>query len=168
MFSFFRMVNLINYWASVAAGFITGLISLIVCYGVVARYLLNKPIGWGEEIGTYLMIWAAFLGAGYTMQVNGHIGVDVIVRKLSNRAQYLLSLGKYAVGFAFTAILGIKGIQDCLLSIQMGEKTVGDLSIPVFIPQLALPVGALFLSLQIAEKLLRSLLSRKSHNGNSL
>jgi TRAP-type C4-dicarboxylate transport system permease small subunit len=38
-------------------------VAAILLVQVFARYVLNDSISWGEEISTYLMIWAGLLGA---------------------------------------------------------------------------------------------------------
>jgi len=137
----------------------TVVIGIVVCYAVLARYVLNHPVGWSEEVGTYLMVWAAFLAAGYTMQMDGHIGVDAVCRKLSLPAQARLNLAKYLVGIVFLVLLAWKGITDCSLSIKLGQVSISELAIPMYIPQLALPVGAILVALQLLEKLLSQLLA---------
>jgi C4-dicarboxylate transporter DctQ subunit len=151
------VINRINRLSSIVAGLMTAVIGVVVCYAVFARYVLNQPIGWSEEIGTYLMVWAAFLGAGYTMQMDGHIGVDVVCRRLSLKLQARLNLSKYLVGIAFLVLLAWKGFEDCALSIKLGQVSISELAIPMYIPQLALPVGATMVALQLVEKLLSQL-----------
>jgi len=152
--SLLRIINQINRLASLAAGFFTAFIALVVCYAVIARYVLNRPVGWSEEVSIYFMIWAAFLGAGYTMLTDGHIGVDIFCRKLSPKAQARLNLVKYLIGIAFLVLLAVKGFQDCALSFKLGQVSLSELAMPLFLPQLALPLGAILMALQLLAKFL--------------
>lgn len=161
---FFKFINRVNRLASLMAGGLTVVMGVVVCYAVVARYLFNKPVGWSEEISTYLMMWGAFLGAAYTMQTDGHIGVDIICRKLSPRAQYWLNVAKYLTGIAFLLVLTVKGYEDCALSYQLNQVSIGELAVPMYIPQLALPLGSALLTLQILEKLVRQIMGRDWEN----
>jgi TRAP-type C4-dicarboxylate transport system permease small subunit len=162
MNGFLQLIGRLNRGASLAAGLVTGVICLIVCYGVVVRYLLNRPVGWSEELSAYLMVWAAFLGAAYTLQRDGHIGVDAICKRFSPRAQIWLYMGKYFVGIVFCALLAWKGYDSCALSWTLGRVSISDLQIPLFIPQLAVPVGAVLVGLQMLEKLVGHVLSLKT------
>jgi TRAP-type C4-dicarboxylate transport system permease small subunit len=137
------------------AGVVTGIICLVVCYGVIVRYLFNRPVGWSEELSTYLMVWAGFLGAACTLQKDGHIGVDVLSRRTAARTQIWLSMGRCAVGTAFCALLAWKGYESCSLSFMLGRVSISELQIPLFIPQMAVPVGAALLALQMLERLIR-------------
>ena len=58
-----QVINRMNRFAGIAAGLMTAVIGLVVCYAVVARYVFNQPVGWSEEVSTYLMLWAAFPNA---------------------------------------------------------------------------------------------------------
>jgi TRAP-type C4-dicarboxylate transport system permease small subunit len=152
-------ISAVNRIASAVAGALTGMICIIVCYGVVVRYLLNRPVGWSEELSSYLIVWAAFLGAAYTLQRDGHIGVDVICRRFSALSQRRLHIAKYAVGTGFCALLAWKGYESCALSWMLGRVSVGDLQIPLYLPQMAVPVGACLLGLQMFEKMMGHVLS---------
>lgn len=159
-----KFINRINHLASLMAGGLTVAMGAVVCYAVVARYILNKPVGWSEEISVYLMIWGAFLGAAYTMQADGHIGVDIVCRKLSLRAQAWLNVAKYLVGMAFLLLLAVKGYEDCALSYQLNQVSIGELAVPLYIPQMALPIGAALLALQILEKLATQIMGQNRGN----
>ena len=154
----FKLINRVNRLAGLTAGGITVVMGAVVCYAVTARYLFNKPVGWSEEVSTYLMIWGAFLGAAYTMQADGHIGVDIVCRRLPPRIQYWLNMIKYLAGLAFMLLLAVKGYEDCALSYQLGQVSIGELAVPLYIPQMALPLGAALLALQVLEKLLTQIM----------
>ena len=54
-----------------------------VTWEVASRYLLKHPSPYTSEIARYLLIWIGLLGASYALRRNMHLGVDVVVRKLS-------------------------------------------------------------------------------------
>jgi len=163
-----KVINRINQITGAIAGVLIGIICVIVCYAVVVRYVFNQPIGWSEEASTYLMVWAAFWGAAYTLQLEGHIGVDVICKKFSSRTQTWLHIAKYVVGIIFCFLLAWKGYESCALSLKMGRTSISELQIPLSIPQMAIPAGAILLALQMAEKLMGQILSlrgmKESHH----
>jgi TRAP-type C4-dicarboxylate transport system permease small subunit len=49
---------------------------------VISRYVFSHSFPWVEEATRYMMIWAAFLGAGPALRVGGHIAVDTLVQAL--------------------------------------------------------------------------------------
>jgi TRAP-type C4-dicarboxylate transport system permease small subunit len=159
MQTLWKVINRINQYASSIAGILAGIICAIVCYGVVIRYVFNRPVGWTEETSSYLMVWAAFLGAAYTLQIEGHIGVDILCKKFSLRTQAWFHIAKYIVGVLFCVILTWKGLESSALSWKLGRTSISELQIPLYIPQMAIPVGAFLLLLQMVEKLIGQIFS---------
>nr|WP_085963061.1 TRAP transporter small permease [Brevibacillus massiliensis] len=57
--------------------------AILVFGNVVLRYLFNSGITWSEEMSRFLFVWLTFLGAIGALQDNEHLGVDMVVKKLS-------------------------------------------------------------------------------------
>ena len=94
-------------------------ILLVVCFvvlvvdvvlGVFWRYALSSPIGWTEELATFLMVWLVFLGSTYAYLLNSHLGIDLLDRQLDPEVKRLMN------GFAHTLVL--------LFSIEIGRAHV--------------------------------------------
>lgn len=60
-----------------------GLMTLFVFSNVVARYVFGQSFGWTDEAARYLFIWMIFIGALIAYKDNSHLGVDVVVGRLS-------------------------------------------------------------------------------------
>jgi C4-dicarboxylate transporter DctQ subunit len=152
-------INVLTTACAVIGGVFTAVMTLIVAYAVVVRYFFNSPIGWSEEISIYFMIWAVFLGTAYTFQQEGHIRVDLLVKRIPEKHRIWLYAFHYLVGFVFLALLFWEGIQMVKLSMLLGSRSIA-MDIPLVIPQLSVPVGAGLLILQLFAKVLRTVLSR--------
>ena len=59
--------------------------AVLVIANVISRYVFLHSFTWVEEASRYLMIWAAFLGAGLALRVGGHIAVDSLPSALPPR-----------------------------------------------------------------------------------
>jgi TRAP-type C4-dicarboxylate transport system permease small subunit len=60
------------------------LIMAILVFGnVVLRYFFNSGITWSEEMARFLFIWLVFLGAIGALKDNQHLGVDMLIKRLS-------------------------------------------------------------------------------------
>lgn len=57
--------------------------TVFVFTNVILRYFFNSGLTWAEEASRYLFIWLIFLGSIVAYQQNAHLGVDVLVAKLS-------------------------------------------------------------------------------------
>lgn len=65
-------------------------LALIGFVQVMTRYLLNYSFTWYEELGRYLGVFIAFLGAAVGVKSGSHFTMDLFVGKLSRPWQQLL------------------------------------------------------------------------------
>jgi TRAP-type transport system small permease protein len=63
---------------------------ILVFGNVVARYFLNAAIGWSEEVSRFMLIWLAFLGAILAFIKNEHLGLDILIKYLPEKASKVL------------------------------------------------------------------------------
>ena len=59
--------------------------SVMVFANVVLRHFFDSGINVSEELLRFMFIWLTFLGAIVAMREGGHLGMDMVVRKLSGR-----------------------------------------------------------------------------------
>ncbi len=148
-----RIINVITDLAVWIGGIFSVIMTLIVVYAVLARYLFKRPIGWSEEIAVYLMVWVVFLGAAYTLKENAHIGVDILISRLSASPKKGVLIFHYLMGIVLMSILFLKGVDMAAFTLQMNSHSIA-IEFPLVIPHLAVPVGAAILVLQLIGKLI--------------
>jgi TRAP-type C4-dicarboxylate transport system permease small subunit len=68
------------------------LLMLMLCYGVVMRYIFHSPVLWVPEISQYSLIYITVLPAAWLLSKEKHITIDFIYDLLNPRAQYLLEI----------------------------------------------------------------------------
>lgn len=147
------IIDKITSLAAVIGGVFTGIMTLIVGYAVTARYAFRRPIGWSEEVAVYLMVWAVFLGAAYTLKEDAHIGVDILIARLPAPMKRVFLLFHCVAGIVFTSILLYHGIDMVALTIKMDSRSIA-MDFPLVLTHLAVPVGAFMLMLQYINKFL--------------
>ena len=72
--------------------FMGGLMAVVVIYGVIARYVVQNPSIWTEELARALMIWTAYLGISIALRRRGHLGILFFVLKLPIPLQRIIKL----------------------------------------------------------------------------
>lgn len=95
--TFTRIVN-----TSMASALL--LMAILVFGNVVLRYLFNSGITWSEEAARFLFVWLTFLGAIGALNENQHLGVDLVIKKLSPALRKLVFLLSNAI---MLCILGL-------------------------------------------------------------
>ena len=101
-----RILDGIIKFFGVIAGILFMMMALIVTYNVVMRYFVARPPVWAVETTEYIMVFATFLAAAWVLSIDGHVKIDILVMRLSQRNQYLLSVIVSFLGFLACAVLG--------------------------------------------------------------
>ena len=110
----------IRFVATIGMVFVLPLM-LITTADVVGRGFFNKPIAGTFELSEYMLAVIILLGAAYTQQVKGHVAVDFLTSKFSNKTQ---ALCQTLVLFLSLFIVTILVWQGFMLGIE--EKGVTD------------------------------------------
>jgi C4-dicarboxylate transporter DctM subunit len=137
-----------NIGGALSAAFIL-IIAFIVFYEIIARGFFNSPTTWVLEYSIYLLIATGFLGAGYLAKVGGHVGVDVVTSRLSDKTRVVLEFVTQLWSIAFTLILVGSSIFMVNQSIVQHRLSNSILETPMFITELPVAVGAVLLLLQL-------------------
>ncbi|MCL6448547.1 MAG: TRAP transporter small permease [Armatimonadetes bacterium] len=139
------------------AGLTLGVASLLVFISVILRYCFHYSVSAFEEIIRYLIIWSTFLGGSALLRRNGHITIDILIVRLKERQRLILQTFAYILGIVFCALLTIKGFGLVEQSIRVGAKSMSTLRLPMYIPQLAVPVGGLLMMFRFGQKVYENL-----------
>lgn len=77
------------------------IMTFLVFFQVVTRYLFSYSLAWVEELARYLMIWMAFVGAASLFKDNDHIRMDLVYNKFPQGVRTFLGLlfGLFQVAF---------------------------------------------------------------------
>jgi TRAP-type C4-dicarboxylate transport system permease small subunit len=122
------------------------LVSLVlIAWSVVMRYFFNHPIAWVDELVGYLLVASIMLAGADALQEGEHIAVDIVTERLTRRGRRVVLL----IGFVSVAIsallLVVEGYDMVAFSRMVNLLSNGYLAVPMWIPQMSVPIGALLL-----------------------
>ncbi len=89
-----------------------GLMALLVVdvlWQVLSRYVLASPSSFTDELAGFLLIWVGLLGAAYVTGQEGHLAIDLLVRKADAAWQRRLRALSYLVIALFAVAVMIVG-----------------------------------------------------------
>jgi TRAP-type C4-dicarboxylate transport system permease small subunit len=142
---FRKLVNRASYGACFVGMFLAIPLMLLTVGDVMGRSFFNKPIPGTFELSEYMLAVIVLLGAAYTQQVKGHVGVDFLTSRYSPRTQAVLQAVTTLAGLVIIAILVWQGYLEGL-----HEKAVSDqLRVPQWPFKLLVAVGGLLLWLEL-------------------
>src|SRR4030065_2045387 len=94
--------KMVDWFAALAVVVMT----LLVFFQVVNRYIIGWIVPWTEEVSRILFIWTTFVGAYIALKANSHIAVETFFKRFSpkNRekiSNILIFLVFYFLGYLF-------------------------------------------------------------------
>jgi C4-dicarboxylate transporter DctQ subunit len=113
---------------------------LLAFTNVVLRYVFNSSFTWVGELTIYLFMWGALFGAAYGFKKGIHISVTLLLAQLPPVIGKAMLIFAHTLSFIYLAAMSYFGYQLVLLIADFGEMSV-DLNIPMWIPNLVLPVA---------------------------
>lgn len=119
--------------------------TVLVLVQIVLRYIFNAALPWVEEMTVFLMIWMAFMGAAVGVRRGTHVAMTMLVDRLPRGLARVLFYVSTLAMIAFAAIVVWQGM---LLIFSVGNQRSAALGVPMAIPYLVVPLGALLIILQ--------------------
>lgn len=141
--TFERVIVTANRWIVIAMMVV---MAALVFVNVVCRYILNYSIIWAEEVSQYLMVWVAFLAAGLALREGRHVAIEMLQDRLPSRARRMTRHLIALLLIVFMGILIILGLQFVRFA---WDQETPVLNIPLGIPYMAVPIGALLLVIHL-------------------
>jgi C4-dicarboxylate transporter DctQ subunit len=142
--------------------------------GPVQNWLLGVNMGWAQELTIIMFVWMAKFGAAYGVRTGIHVGVDVLINRLSDSTRAKFIVFGLLAGALFTGIVGTLGATFVWengahywvftkLGLDTGDlpegPTTPDLEWPTWVVYSAVPFGSYlmcFRFLQVCVSFLRT------------
>lgn len=103
--------------------------SVLIIYQVVARFIFNNPSAYTEELLSFLLIWLGVLGGAFCFMEGRHLNLPLLYDLVGERGKHRLRAVNALLTLGFGVVMCIGGYH----SIMDGLMTVS--------PMLRLPIG---------------------------
>jgi TRAP-type C4-dicarboxylate transport system permease small subunit len=143
--------DFLNRICEVALTILLAAMAVVVFLQVLFRYVLHLPLFWTEEFARYCLVWASLLGAAVALKRGEHIAVTFLLDTFPKKATRVLTMvAQVSVIFILTVMVwgGVKLV--LVTSAQISPA----LRIPMAVPYLALPVGAVIMLFHVVSALM--------------
>ncbi len=139
-----RVNRFIGKWVSLAVLVIFALLLA----DVVMRYLVGSPTIWTAELATLIFGVYAIIGGGYLLAERGHVNVDIIYGKFSQKRRALLDVLTWPLFALFVGVLLWQGWDIAMESLEDFERSNSVWKAPLWPTKAMIPVAAILLLLQ--------------------
>jgi len=151
--SFQKVIRRITYSVCACGMFLAVPLMLITTGDVVSRGFFNKPIPGTLELSEYMLSIIILLGAAYTQQVKGHVGVDFLTKRFTKKTKGVVEIITTLLCMFIVTIMVWQGFVEGI-----HEKTVSDmLRVPQWPFRLLVAVGGFLLLLELLIDLLSAI-----------
>ena len=124
---------------------------------VIARSFFDVSFELADELGGYLLVAAVFLGLGPALAGGAMLRVEMVEQRLPRPVRRVLDVIFHLLALAVSCIAFFWIWQHVASSIRRETVAATWLETPLWIPQLAMPVGMALLIATLLVSLVRSL-----------
>ena len=128
---------------------------LLAFLQIVLRNFFATGIDWGDSLVRYLVVWVGFIGAAIAVREDKHITIDILSRSISGAGSRIIQSISHLISAVICGVLTWAGIKFTMFDAQMG--TTAFMGLPVWMPELIIPVTFGIMTLRYALCLLREL-----------
>lgn len=129
--------------------------AVIAISAVIMRFVFGRGLFWSEEAVIFLIIFSTFIGAVITLRHNEHVNVDILPAFLGPRGRWFFNLLAGVLIVIYCATIG--GYSWVLITQPAAHNTMTPaLRIPLWVVELALPIGLTLLFLRSLELVYRT------------
>jgi TRAP-type C4-dicarboxylate transport system permease small subunit len=141
---FDHVLNLLKW----AACFLVSFVTVIIGADVFSRQVLGRPTIWVTELCEYSLLWITFLGSAWLLREEGHIRIDLVLKKLNPRRANILDASTSIAGAVVCLILAWYGAEVVWDHFVRGVPSIEMLGIPRYLILVVIPIGCFFLFIQ--------------------
>jgi len=134
--------------------------TLILFAGVIARYVVHKPLVWSDELASTLFLWLGMLGAALAIRRSENLRMNTVVNLLPASLRALAEPFALAVMLAFVVVLLPAAVEHVKVEAIVITPTLEiSSSWRAAAMPAALVLMALFLAVRVARQPLRPMLA---------
>lgn len=138
----------IQRWLSLV---LLALLCIVTFLQVFARYVLNYPLYWSEELARYVFVWLTFIGFGIAVQRRSEMSVAYFVDLLSEKTKVIIEFGIRILTLLFLLLATYQGV---ILAFESWDILTIALELPWTYIYLAIPVGFFLIFFQYLARLM--------------
>ena len=142
-----------------------GIMILLAFLQIILRNVFSTGISWGDPLVRYLVLWVGFIGAGLASKEGKHITIEVFARWFSGHGSRYLKAIPHLTSAFVCGLLTFAGLTFVLNEAQMGGTAF--LEIPVWVPQLFIPVTFALMTLRFGFRALEKFTMMFDSNNSS-
>jgi TRAP-type mannitol/chloroaromatic compound transport system permease small subunit len=145
---FVHFVDAVNYRVGRVAMYLFFVMGAILLASTASRLFLGVPINWALEMSQFILSAYYLLGGAYTMQLGGHVRMDLFYDRLSARKRAVTDAVTILFVIFYLAVLFGGGVSSTNYAIVYGQKNYSAWSPPLWPVKVVMTAAILLMLLQ--------------------
>lgn len=117
-----RYVDTVNRWIGRAAMYLVFVMMAILFYSAVSKQL-TLPALWTLEMAQFTMVAYYLLGGGYSMQLGGHVRMDLLYGGWSDLRKAWFDAFTVLLLIFYLGVLLYGGVSSSVYALEYGERS---------------------------------------------
>lgn len=155
-----KVLNALYDGAAALAAFFMVLLLIMVLLSIVGREMGFYVRGTDSYAG-YFMAAAGFLALAHTLKKGEHIRVTLLINAVKGRYKKAIEVWALAAAVALSALFAYYSVKLSINSFQFNDISTGNDATPLWIPQIAMGVGAVILLIAFIDELVLEVLGKR-------
>ena len=147
--------------AAIAAACLFGIFAIMMLQ--VTMRTLNTPFPGADDLTAYLCVAATFFALAYTFRRGELIRVGLVIERLGPAARRMVEILALGLAAVLVGYLVFWTANDVAFSYEIEDMAQGSVPFLLWIPKLAMPLGAGILLIAILDELFTVLRGYKPH-----
>ena len=101
--------NVLNKILEILGTVTLGIMTVLVVYQVITRYVFNAPSPFSEALSQYLFVWMIMFGSAYVYGSREHLTIDLLKDKFSPKLNMIVEVIANICLFAFILLVCVYG-----------------------------------------------------------
>ncbi|MBN2259228.1 MAG: TRAP transporter small permease [Clostridiales bacterium] len=110
-----------NYFEEYLSAFLLIVMTGLIFFQVVSRFILNIPLAWSEESARYAFVWLIYISAALAVKHHEHIRVEIGLILFKGRAKLIALVFTDIIFLIFSLILLKDGISLVMMITKHGQ-----------------------------------------------
>ncbi|MDF2642666.1 MAG: C4-dicarboxylate transporter [Pseudomonas sp.] len=133
------------------AGLSVLIMTLIIPWGIFARYVLGTGSSWPEPTAILLMVVFTFFGAAASYRAGAHMAVSMAVDRMPEATRRIVAVAVQILMAIVCIFMAVKGWKLCMTT---WNQFLGEMpSVRVGVSYLPIPIGGVITLIFVLEKL---------------
>ncbi|OAH54523.1 TRAP transporter [Domibacillus aminovorans] len=158
MHGYIRVNDVFNKLCGYLVALMMAVMTGLIFWQVIARYVLGSSLAWSEELSRFLMIYVVLIGASLALRNGRLLAVEVVPEMLNEKIRKWIVILTHLISMIFYVILIVYGLD---LAQKFSNQIAPGTGISMFIIYLSLPIGGILFFLNSITCIFEEFIGRK-------